>query len=142
MTGGGGTGAFNGGLVGALEGVTIIDSYATGNVIGEGSSDYSGGFAGAAYSGSNNISDSYSAGNVSGQGAFGGFLGTGNGGGNPSNVYSYNYWDTTASGQSNAIGASGGSIANQIIGETTPQMQNINTAGIYNGWDLRARPSG
>ena len=121
VTGGGSAGK-NGGLIGNADGVSVTNSYATGTVTGSGT-DVSGGFVGDVTGGTNTFTDNYAAVLVNGSGTKGGFTGA-NGG---ITSYSYNFWDTQVSTQNNAIGSSGGSIAGQIIGETTAAMQDQST---------------
>ncbi|MDE2215490.1 MAG: autotransporter-associated beta strand repeat-containing protein, partial [Candidatus Omnitrophica bacterium] len=138
-SGGGSGGSWVGGLVGDLGdnggAATITNSYATGHVIGVNAADDVGGFIGGieTYATTVTVTDNYAAGAITGTGTLGGFVGYDGRGA----TYSYNYWDTTTSGQPNAIGSSGGSIAGQIIGETTASMH---TQSTFSGWDFTTTP--
>jgi hypothetical protein len=118
-----------GGFVGATDGATISDSYATGEVNPEVSANYSyiiGGFIGFQYMPSNHVVRSYSTGAVSaaiGRRQYaGGFIG----GRADGNTDLHAYWDTTTSGT--AVGVGGGS-SKGIEGLTTEQFQSGLPAG-------------
>ncbi len=143
---------FVGGLVGYnINSSTISNSYSTGSV--SGSFDWAGGLAGVNWNSS--ISNSYTLGDVtrsSGSGTdFGAFIGNNNStiencystgfveytaatdpadkgfvGGDSSGTYSNNFWDSEASNQTSATGATG---------KTTIEMK-INTTFTSAGWDF------
>jgi filamentous hemagglutinin family protein len=118
-----------GGLVGIIDSSTVINSYATGNVIGI---DDVGGFAGKV---SNSIlTNNYSIGTVTGNSNIGGFVGFKRSG----NTFTNNYWDTTTSNETNSYYDEASSsyvtnISGEVEGKITSDlkslliMQNSNT---------------
>ena len=133
--GGGGAYKSEGGLAGEAVSSPISNSYATGTVTDGSTYDngFTGGLVGYLIGGFTVVSNSYSTGSVIGAGEVGGFAGY-----NYEGAFSgANYWDTTTSHTMN--GYDNGNTAN-VTGETTSQMQNINTAGIYTGWDFTTTP--
>jgi hypothetical protein len=112
-----------GGLVGSTNSGSITNSYATGSVTG---TDSIGGLVGGTGNqyGTTTITNTYAAGAVSGTTNKGGLIGS-----NTGATLSHNYWDTQTTGQSSSAGQG----ANAVEGKTTAQMMNSST---FSGWDI------
>jgi len=110
---------YGGGLVGLVDGGTILNSYATGSVTG---GSYSAGLVGGCYTNGERvgqINNSYSTGAVTGTNT-GGLVGENDG------IISNSFWDTETSGQ--LISAGG-------TGKTTSEMKDITTFSNA-GWTI------
>jgi trimeric autotransporter adhesin len=124
-------GSTTGGLLGNValsSGVSISDSYATGNVSTASAGLGVGGFVGSIHSSTTTITNSFSSGtaaNVGGSGP-GGFAGQAAG----SSTLANNYWDTTLSGISTGVGST--NIAG-VTGLTTAQTK---LAASFSGWNI------
>ena len=100
-----------GGFIGCENnGSDILQSYANGNVTGQGAAN-TGGFIGMLYNAS--IEDSYETGNVFGESDIGGFAGFLYGGNSMNRVYS------TGSVNGDGTGSNGGGVVSAVIGSNT-----------------------
>ncbi len=127
------TGMRNGGLVGYLFGSSISNSYATGDVTRTSGvfTDF-GAFCGYVYNSS--INYCYSIGNVNTGFTDKGFVGTELG----ANTYDSNFWDSEASNQSTAIGATAKTTAEMKAVET---FTDLSTNGLTTPWDFVTNPN-
>ena len=139
-----------GGLIGYVDSGEIINTYATGSILG---SDAVGGLIG--YNGGS-VTNAYATGSVSGRFSIGGLVGVNEG--LATNVYATGrvsgvaylggllgqhsgfmanaYWDSTSTGQSNALGLNLSGDLSNITSLTNNNRYNPNAYGNFGTWNL------